>query len=266
MRKSNYACVCQRVSLTKQAAFGLLMAGILLAAIPATATAQLLQEEVHTFYFQEQDLSWDSSFHYEFDVPLFDTQGGTRQLTKYALRHTGPMLGASFTAGANPSPNYVCEQASFSTTFGVTASDPGVDLIYPAPPNGYPFEQHEGWAVYADPWSEPYSHTWGISLDPPRPGIWYMNMEFEDPEQLAAMSGTGMLGLEADLTLSDVEFTVADMPPDFPYIHQPGMLSFESLNELGARFDVVYYYLPVPEPSSLGLLCIGGLAALRRRR
>jgi hypothetical protein len=39
-----------------------------------------------------------------------------------------------------------------------------------------------------------------------------------------------------------------------------------SVRELGATVNVTYDYTPVPEPASLGLLAVGGLMLLRRRK
>jgi hypothetical protein len=99
----------------------------------------------------------------------------------------------------------------------------------------------------------------------PIPPHWYMPADFNKDYKV---SFADYLILEANFGESGMTNAQGDCAPvywvdNYPYLVGDGKVSFADYLELEREFGGTWQ--PIPEPATIGLLALGGLAILRRR-
>jgi len=227
-----------------------------LLALPAAADSLT---EVHTLNYNIENPVFGTTYQYTLDFPLFDTQGGTRELAGFQAVYN---LYNSYTItyGTNPTEYWAGNNTSWTQRWVGTVN--GTQTL---PVGAGYFEHTRGAGSIVAPWTS----TAPLPVTAYREGL-------EHPEQqasasvLALVTGTGTDPLSCTHTLSDLVATMPDPRRGPPYapvelrVFDPNLITV-SLSEIGLGLTLTYYWNAVPEPSALALLSLGALALLRRR-
>jgi hypothetical protein len=225
-------------------------------ALPAVADTL---QEVHTLNYSVANPVFGTTFQYTLDFPLFDTQGGTRQLAGFKAEYN---LYNSYTItyGTNPTQYWAGNFTSWTQKWIGTLN--GV-LTLPVD-SGF-MDHTRGSGMFEAPWTTVVPGPSSVSHE----GIIHTEQQ-GPPSVLALMTGTGTVPLACTHTLSALTATMPDprrWPPQAPVnlrIFDPNLITI-SLNEIGMDITITYSWDAVPEPSALALLSLGALTLLRRR-
>ena len=228
--------------------FVILFSAVVLLAQPAAADLQ----EVHVFDFRVDNPVPGTTYQYNVDVPLFDTQGGARTLTSF---HVDYMILSyyRYDINANTDSRYHGCEVSWHQDWTSTLN--GATYLPMDQPNGMLNAGNSVGEI-----SAPYTPAWpGFSV----PGSGSGHSEQEGaPALLARVTGTGTATIQCTDVLSPITRAMPDphhAPPGT--VFDPALLTVW-LDAISVDFTLTYNY--TPEPASLSLLSL--LTLLLRRR
>jgi hypothetical protein len=233
-----------------------LVGAALLLAQPVAADA-LAEQHVLNLYFENPATG---TLQGSFEMPLFDTQGGTRALIGLRVDY---FLNSTYTeiTHENPTADWHGCEVDYTHTWVATrngarwfpfASSSNVNLNITTGTGTVLGPFHAAVPVYT---SLPTGLS-GFSAT-------------SDAALLATLVGSGAFTVDYVHTLSAI---TAVRPPDRAWgaaplsqrVFDPHMIDLH-VDRIGMDLSVTYYYNEVPEPSALALLAVGVFAGLRRR-
>jgi MYXO-CTERM domain-containing protein len=220
------------------------------------------QSETYEFQANHANPTWDTTYTGTFDVPKFDTMGGSRTLLGITFEYFSPELDYTYTVHNNPTADTVGAQARWEMTFGL--SDSSGTLLLPLEQDPHVLSHARSRGVIVPPFfDEGYTNV--VTYDPEIVGADYYEVT-DEPSILAAFTGVGVLSLNYEMTLSDVVYSAVTFPPGLPrHVFDPSILDVTP-DLYHAGLNVVYHYTSVPAPGALVLLGVAGATARRRRR
>ena len=258
-RHSNQKCdLMMRRHVTTWAAA---VALVLFAAVVPLASQTLADDffqETHVFNLGVDTPAFDSVFEYNFDLPLFNTAGGTREIIGFQVDY---FLYSDYTYAMNPNPTGYWHGCDLSWEQTWTSTLDGQQWFPLDQSSGY-LDATTGVGAVVAPFfegSDPFE------VDGAGIGHWEVHA---DANLLELLTGDGVATVVCTHTLSELMAIIpgdrwwpAHVPPN-ERIFDPDLIDL-TLDHIGMDVTVTYFW--TPEPGSLALLLCGALPLLRRR-
>lgn len=233
----------------------LLLGAVALVAQPAAAD---FLTEVHVINLGNNNPTPASVFQYNFDLPLFDTAGGTRELIGFRVDYR---LYSDYTYTVNANPTADWHGCSISWQHNWSSTLNGEQWFPLDQPSGY-LNAGSGLGAVRGPFSaaEPPYQGFGAGIG--------HSEAYDDPALLATLTGAGIVSVECTHSLTDL---VVAPPPERQWpaqaplnqrVFDPDLVDV-TVDRIGIDITLSYYW--TPEPTSLVLLGLGAVALLRRR-
>jgi len=234
---------------------GCLLAAGLALCLYSDARAGLL-EEAHVRTISWEDAEPDSITTRGYQMPQFDTMGGTRELLGFRERYFMVLTGTrTVSDNTSPSSGVQCQVRYGLEWWGEV--DSAAYFPHHSDFGGGPAQILGAYGAFV----APLTPGWG-------PDFFDREYEVErlitDPAALARFTGTGtvsILGVFRTLPLTAQPLNGA---PD-EYLFDPDLVTID-LDTASLEHTITYLYQAVPGPGSVGLLTCAGVCAARRRR